>query len=85
MDAEHKARIVELEAKELEMPLEEREARVIELQGYANTIVLHQAETQKLLDDATTTWTTMEDVDDLVEVRAVLQKNQKELDEVGLQ
>lgn len=45
-------------------------------------ITLRLAETQKLMDDATTTWITMEDIDYLVEVRATLQKNQKELDEV---
>ena len=64
------------------MPPKEHEARVAELQGYATKIMLRLAETQKLLDEATTTWTTMEDIDDLVEVRATLHKNQKELDEV---
>lgn len=82
MDVEHKAHIVELEAKELRTPPEEHEARVAKLQGYATMIALHLAETQKLLDEATTTWTTMEDIDDLVEVCVALQKNQKELDEV---
>lgn len=82
MDVEHKARIAELEAKETETPPKEHEARVTELQGYATMIVLRIAETKKLLDDATTTWTTMEDIDDLVEVRVALQKNKKELDEV---
>ena len=82
MDAKHKDRIVELEAKEPETPPEERKARVAELQGYATTIALHLAETRKLMDNTTTTWTTMEDLDDLVEVCAALQKNQKELDEV---
>lgn len=45
-------------------------------------IELLLAETQKLMDDTTITWTTMEDLDDLVEVCTTLQKNQKELDEV---
>ena len=82
MNVENKACIIELEAKEPETPLEECEARVAELQGYATMIALGLAETQKLLDDATTTWTTMEDLDDLVEVCVALQKNKKELDEV---
>ena len=82
MDAKHKAHIAELEARELETPPKEHKARVVELQGYAAMITLHLAETHKFLDEATTTWTNMEDLDDLVEVCVVLQKNQKELDEV---
>lgn len=82
MDAEHKACITESKAKEKETHPEEHKARVVELQGYATTIALRLAETQKLLDNSTTTWTIMEDIDDLVEVCVALQKNQKESDEV---
>ena len=77
MDVEHKACTAKLEEKEPGTPPEEREAKVVELQGYATTISLRLAETQKLLDDATTTWTTMDDIDDLVEVHITLQKSQK--------
>ena len=82
MEEEYKACIVDLEAKDPVTPPKEREARITELKGYAATIELRLAETQKLLDDTTTAWTNMEDLDDLVEVCAMLQKNQKELDEV---
>ena len=45
-------------------------------------IEIHLAETHKLLDEATNTWKTMEDIDGLIEVREALQRNQKELDEL---
>ena len=82
MNAKHKDRITELEARAPGMPPKEREARVAELQGYADTIETRLAETQKLLNEATEMWTTMEDIDGLIEVRETLQKNQKELDEL---
>ena len=75
MDAEHKARITELEAKQPGTLPEEREARFVAVQSYATTIELHLDETQKLLDEGTSTWTTMEDIDALVEGREALQKN----------
>lgn len=84
MDAEHKIHIAELEARAPGRPPEEREARVEELQGYADTIEVRLAEMQKLPDEATNTWTTMEDIDGLIDVREALQKNQKELDELTM-
>ena len=45
MDAEHKAHIAELEAKETETPPEEHKARVTEVQGYATMIALCLTET----------------------------------------
>lgn len=72
MDVEHKARIAKLQDKELGTPPTEHEARVFALQGYATMIALRLAEMRKLLNEATTTWTTMEDIDDLVEVREAL-------------
>lgn len=74
---------MELEAKHPVTPPKECEARVTELKGYVFTIELHLAETQKLLDDTNSTSKTMGDLDDLVKVRATLQKNKKELDEVA--
>ena len=46
------------------------------------TIETRLVETQKLLDKATETWTTMEDIDGLNEVHEALQKNRNELDEL---
>ena len=37
-------------------------------------------EAQQLLNDASQAWTNMEDIDGLVEVRAALQKMQREID-----
>lgn len=37
-----------------------------------------------MLDEATQTWTTMEDIDGLKEVHTTLQKNQQELDELTM-
>ena len=82
MDAEHKDCIAKLEAKAPGTPSEEREARVAKLQGYVAMIAILLIETKKLLNEETTTWTTMEDIDGLIEVHKALQKNQKELDEV---
>ena len=83
MEEEYKAYITELEAKEPVTPPKEHEARIIELKGFAATIELRLAETQNLLDDTTSTWKTMEDLDNLVEVHVALQKKQRELDEVA--
>ena len=74
---------MELEAKDPVTPLEEHEARVVELKGFAATLALHLADTQKLLDNTTSTWATMEELEDLVEVCIALQKNQQELDAVA--
>ena len=82
MDVEHKACIVELEARVPGMPPKEHEARVAKLSGCATTIETHLAETRKLLDKATKMWTTVKEIDGLIEVLEALHKNQKELDEL---
>lgn len=82
IEEEYKARIAKLETKYPVTPPDKHKARVAKLKGYAITIELRLAKTHKLLDDTTSTWTTMEDLDDLVEVCTLLQKNQRELDEV---
>ena len=69
MDVEHKDRITKLETKSPTTSLEQREERTKELRAFTSTIALHLEDAQKLLDDTTTTWTTMEDIDDLVNVR----------------
>ena len=51
MDAKHKARIAELEARTLGMPSTEREAREQELRGYAEMVQAHVAEAQQLIND----------------------------------
>ena len=55
--------------------LEQCEARIAELQAFSTIIVIHLEDTQKLLEDTTSTWAAMEEIDDLVEVHATLQKN----------
>ena len=79
MDAQHKARITELEARALGTPHEEHEARVLEMRNCATTIETRLVETHKLLDEATETWTTMDGIDGLNEVHGALHKNQIEL------
>lgn len=68
MDVEYKARIVELEAREPTTPLEKHEVRIKELKVASNMIALHLEGTQEILDDATLTWTTMEEILDLVTI-----------------
>ena len=68
MDVEYKAHIVELEAKEPAMPLEQREARIKELKASSTSIALLLEDVQKILSDATATWTGMEEIPDLVTV-----------------
>ena len=75
MDAENKARIVELEARAPRMPPIECGARVAELQSCAATIETRLAETHKLLNETTETWITMEGIDGLKEVHEALQMN----------
>ena len=82
MDAKHKTHITKLESRVPRTPPEGCEAQAVELHGYATTIETCLAETHKLLDEATDTWTTIEDIDGLIEVGEALQKNQKELDEL---
>lgn len=72
MDAEHKAHIMELEEKTHRTPPAVREARVRELRGYAEMVETCITEAQQLLNVASQAWTNMEDIDGLVEVRAVL-------------
>ena len=74
MDAKHKARIAELEARTPRMSPTEREARMQELKGYADMVEVRIEEDQKLINDASKAWKTMEDIDGLVEVWDQLQK-----------
>lgn len=60
MDAKYKARIVELEAREPTTPPEQPEVRIKEIKAASTTITLRLGDAQKLLDDATATWTVME-------------------------
>ena len=83
MDVEYKARIAELEAREPAMPPEQCKARIEELKATLATIVLHLEDAKKLLDDATSTWTTMEEIPDLMTVREEVQKTQQELEAVA--
>ena len=46
MDAEHKARIKELEARAPRTPPKEHESQVAKLQGYATTIETRMKETE---------------------------------------
>lgn len=80
MDAKHKVHIAELEARTLGTPLTIREAWVQDLRGYAEMVETHIAEAQQLLNDASQAWTNMDDINGLVEVRAALQKMQREID-----
>lgn len=82
MDAEYKAHIVELESREPVTPPEQREARIEELKNASATIMLHLEDAQKLLNDATTTWTMMEEIPNLVTIREQVQKTQQDLEAV---
>ena len=72
MDAENKARIAELEMRTPGTPLVEREARAQELRGYVEILEPRFAEAQQLLNDASQTWTDMEEIDGLVKFREAL-------------
>ena len=82
IEAEHKARIVDLETKAPGTPTEERKAWAANLKACVATIDTFPIETQKLLDEATQMWTTMEEIHDLIEVRISLQKNQQKFNEL---
>ena len=69
MDVEHKACIVELEARTPGTPPKVREAQVEEIRGYVEMVETHVTEAQQLLNEASHTWANMEDIDGLVEVR----------------
>ena len=83
IEEEYKAHIAELKAKDPMTPPEQREARIAELQAFLATIALCLKDTQKLLEDTTSTWATIEEIDDLVVVHTKLQRNKKELDVVA--
>lgn len=68
MDAEHKACIVELEARGSTTPPDQRKERTKKLKAFATTIAWRIEDTQKLLDETTTTWATMEEIEDLVAI-----------------
>ena len=70
MDVEHKACIVELEARAPRTCPIERKAQVAKLKGCVTTIDTHLVETQKLLNEATHMWRTMEEIDCLIKVCA---------------
>ena len=72
MDAEHKPHNAKMEARTPRMPPEVREAQVEELKGCAEIVETRVTEAQQLLNEASHTWTTMEDIDGLVEVRKAL-------------
>ena len=55
MDAKYKAHIIELEARGSATPPEQRKERTKELKAFVATIALHLQDTQKLLNDTTTT------------------------------
>lgn len=82
MDAEHKARIAELEAKALGTPSEEREERSQALWAFSTTIAQRLEDAHKLLDETTSAWTTINDIEDLVNVREAIQKTQQEMDTI---
>lgn len=66
IEVEHKACITELETRASGMPPVMCNARVAEMKGCATTIDTRLVETQKLLDEATHTWTTMDEVHGLI-------------------
>ena len=82
MDAEYKARIVELKAWEPVIPPEQRKARIEELKTASATIALWLIDAQKLLNNATATWTVMDQIPDLVIVHKQVQKIQHDLEAV---
>lgn len=53
-----------------------------ELKAFTATIALILKDTQKLLDETTTSWAVMEEIKGLVAVWQALPKNQQELEEV---
>ena len=82
IDAEYKARIMELESQEPSMPPEQHEARIAKLKNALATIALRLEDGHKLLDDATETWTLMEEIVDLVAVYEQVKETQQHLEEV---
>ena len=60
---------MELKARGPMTPPKQREARFEELKAALAMIVLHLDDAQKLLDDATSTWSSIEEILDLMTVR----------------
>ena len=83
MEEEYKAHIMELEAKGPVMPSKQREARIEELKVTSATIVLCIDKIQKLLDEATSTWSTIEEISDLIIVCEEVHKTHQELEAVA--
>ena len=79
MDEEYKDRIVELKSKGPATPSEQHEARIEELKVASTTITLCLEDAQKLLNDATSTWSTIEEILDLMTLCEEVQKTQQEL------
>ena len=76
MDEEYKAHIMEPETREPMMPPKQRDVRVEEHKATLAMIVLHLEDTQKLLDDTTYAWSTIEEIPDLMIVSEEVQKTQ---------
>lgn len=66
MDADYKARIVDLKARLPTTPPGQHEAILMELKATSATITLRLEDAQKLLEDVNATWTVMEEIPDLV-------------------
>ena len=69
MEAEHKDHTQELEARRPGTPPEDREKRREAIHNFLNVVAQHIEEAQKLLEDASTSWQAMDEIDDLVAVR----------------
>ena len=82
MDMEHKSRITELEAKAPETSSEELKERTQALQAFSATIAKHLEDAQKLLDETTNAWATMNDIENMVNVHEAIQKTQQEMDTI---
>ena len=72
MDVEHKAHIIELEAKAPKTLSEEREERTQALRAFSTTIAKRLEDAQKLLDETINAWEAMNDIEDLVNVRKTI-------------
>ena len=76
MDEEYKPRIMEIEAKGPATPLKQHEVRIEELKAASTMIVFLLEDTQNLLDDATSAWSAIEEITDLMTVCEEVQKTQ---------
>lgn len=84
MEAEHKACIVELEARRPETLPEDQEKKKEAIQGFASDIAQRIEEAQKLLEDASTSWQAMDEIDDLVTVHDEIHEIRKEVDTISM-